>query len=89
MHVVWTVFVFLPFSNVFGITLKDFYPFGPAHGDFNAPTNDDGSTLPISIESHFPFFDHQHDSLIVSKYMMLQKYIKKCKYKLQQIGNTL
>lgn len=49
-----------------GVPLDEFYPYGHEHGDKRAPTNDDGSTPPIPVSSVFPFFNHQHDSLIVS-----------------------
>jgi hypothetical protein len=61
-----TVLLILWFNGVLCITVDDFTDYGPAHGDTRAPTNDDGSTLPIPIRSLFPFFNHQHDSLIVS-----------------------
>ena len=61
-----TVLLILYFNSVLRITVDDFAPYGPEHGDTRAPTNDDGSTPPISVSSLFPFFNHQHDSLIVS-----------------------
>jgi hypothetical protein len=60
-----TVLLILYFNSVICITVDDFAPYGPEHGDTRAPTNDDGSTPPISVSSLFPFFNHQHDSLIV------------------------
>lgn len=62
------VFALLHSINVVkGISEADFYPFGLQNGDSRAPTNDDGSTDKIPVSSLFPFFNHQHDSLIVSK----------------------
>ena len=43
-----------------------FYPYGRGKGDVSAPINDDGSSPEIPISTLFPFFDHQHDHLIVS-----------------------
>ncbi|CAG2215760.1 unnamed protein product [Mytilus edulis] len=61
------VLVFLfSFDNTYCISTADFYSFGSENGDTRAPTNDDGSTSPISVSSLFPFFNHQHDSLIVN-----------------------
>lgn len=63
----WFVFLFVcSIDFVKGISEADFYPFGQQNGDSRAPTNDDGSTDPIPVSSLFPFFNHQHDSLIVS-----------------------
>lgn len=47
--------------------LPNFYPFGQSEGDQLLPPNDDESsgTVPISIQ--FPFFDHNHNSLFVSR----------------------
>ncbi|XP_052091067.1 protein mesh-like isoform X1 [Mytilus californianus] len=56
----------LSFDNTYCISTTDFYSFGSENGDTNAPTNDDGSTAPIPVSSLFPFFNHQHDSLIVN-----------------------
>ncbi|CAC5404309.1 unnamed protein product [Mytilus coruscus] len=53
-------------DKVDGVLLSDFYPFGKENGDRRAPTNDDGSTEPIPVSSLFPFFNHQHASLIVN-----------------------
>ena len=61
-----TILLILYISSVICITVDDFAPYGPDHGDTRAPTNDDNSTSPIPISSLFPFFNHQHDSLIVS-----------------------
>lgn len=44
----------------------EFYPNGPSHGDKYAPINDDGSSPEIPISTYFPFFDQQHEHLIVS-----------------------
>ena len=61
-----TVLLILWFNSVLCITVDDFTDYGPEHGDTRAPTNDDGSTPPIPIRSLFPFFNYQHNSLIVS-----------------------
>jgi hypothetical protein len=61
-----TVLLILWCNSVLCITVDDFTDYGLEHGDTRAPTNDDGSTLPIPVRSLFPFFNHQHDSLIVS-----------------------
>ncbi|XP_076091868.1 protein mesh-like isoform X1 [Mytilus galloprovincialis] len=61
------VLVFLfSLDYTYCISTADFYSFGSENGDTRAPTNDDGSTSPISVSSLFPFFNHQHDSLIVN-----------------------
>ena len=61
-----TILLILYFSSVICITVDNFLPYGPEHGDTRAPTNYDGSTPPIPISSLFPFFNHQHNSLIVN-----------------------
>ena len=61
-----TILLILYFNSVICITVDDFAPYGPEHGDTRAPTNDDDSTSSIPISSLFPFFNHQHNSLIVS-----------------------
>ena len=61
-----TFMLLLYFNSVICITVDDFARYGPEYGDTRAPANDDGSTLPIPISSLFPFFNHQHNSLIVS-----------------------
>ena len=61
-----TILLILYFGSVICITVDDFAPYGPEHGDTRAPTNDDGSTPQIPVSSLFPFFNHQHNSLIVS-----------------------
>lgn len=59
------LFIFCLFLNgCFGNV--EFYPYGPSHGDENAPINDDGSSPEIPISTYFPFFDNQHEHLIVS-----------------------
>ena len=63
------LFIILP-RIVKSVPLNEFYSFGSDHGDTRAPTNDDGSTPTVPISSRFPFFNHQHDSLIVSKTRM-------------------
>jgi len=61
-----TVLLILYFNSVICITVDDFAHYGSEHGDTRAPTNDDGSTPSIPVSTLFPFFNHQHDSLIVS-----------------------
>lgn len=59
------LFIFCLFLNgCFGNV--EFYPYGPSHGDENAPINDDGSSPEIPISTYFPFFDNQHEHLIVN-----------------------
>lgn len=50
-----------------GLTLKDLYPFGDQAGDDALSKNDDGSSPPIPILTLFPFFNHQHSKLFVSR----------------------
>lgn len=47
----------------------EFYPYGASHGDKQAPINDDGSSPEIPISTLFPFFNHQHEHLIVSIFL--------------------
>lgn len=61
-----TLLLMLWFNSVICITVDDFAHYGAEHGDTRAPTNDDGSTSSIPVSSLFPFFNHQHNSLIVS-----------------------
>jgi len=61
-----TFVLILYFNSVICITVRDFAPYGPKSNDTQASPNDDGSTPPILISSLFPFFNHQHNSLIVS-----------------------
>ena len=49
---------FIP--TIIGLTLDDLYPFGNQK-------NDDGSSGEIPISTLFPFFNHQHQKLIVNK----------------------
>ena len=46
-----------------------FYPAGPDLGDAIAPVNDDGSTPELFIGTLFPYFDQNHGSLFVSKFV--------------------
>ncbi|XP_062583115.1 protein mesh-like [Saccostrea cucullata] len=64
----WLLFLFGISCLVFVDTVRvsDFYPFGEDVGDTTMPANDDGSSPNISISAKFPFFNHQHDQLIVS-----------------------
>ncbi len=43
-----------------------FYPAGTFEGDTIAPTNDDGSTGSINLNTQFPFFGDYHTQLFVS-----------------------
>ena len=61
-----TLLLILYFSSVICITVDDFAPYGAEHGDTRAPTADDESTATIPASSLFPFFNHQHNSLMVS-----------------------
>ncbi|XP_062583117.1 sushi, nidogen and EGF-like domain-containing protein 1 [Saccostrea cucullata] len=62
MFLLWSVCL----VHVESLTVSDFYPFGVGHGDTTMAANDDGSSPNISISTKFPFFNHQHDKLIVS-----------------------
>ncbi|XP_062583122.1 protein mesh-like [Saccostrea cucullata] len=44
----------------------ELYPFGSQVGDEKVSKNDDGSSPDIPIVTQFPFFNHQHDRLIVN-----------------------
>ncbi|XP_061188889.1 protein mesh-like [Saccostrea echinata] len=46
--------------------IVEFYPFGLYAGDSTVSKNDDGSSTEIHISTRFPFFNHQHDHLIVN-----------------------
>ena len=70
-----TILLILYFSSVICITVDNFLPYGPEHGDTRAPTNNDRSTPPIPISSLFPFFNHQHNSLIVSIQSIFARFI--------------
>jgi hypothetical protein len=62
-----TVVLFLVLFNVRGIQcLVDFHPYGLSAEDKYVTKNDDGSSPDIPISTLFPFFNHQHDHLIVS-----------------------
>ena len=52
---------------VLGITLDELYPFGSQARDTAMEKNDDGSSPNIPIATLFPFFNHQHSTVIVSK----------------------
>ena len=56
---------FIP--TIIGLTLDDLYPFGNQRGDTAMEKNDDESSGDIPISTLFPFFNHQHQKLIVSK----------------------
>ena len=66
---------FIP--TIIGLTLGDLYPFGNQIGDTPMAKNDDGSTGEIPISTLFPFFNHQHQKLIVSK-MIVYIQIRYC-----------
>jgi hypothetical protein len=62
-----TVVLFLVLFNVRGSQcLVNFYPYGLPAEDEKVTKNDDGSSPDIPISTLFPFFNHQHDHLIVS-----------------------
>ena len=67
----YVVTLFL-FSDVLGISIDELYPFGPEHGDTRVPPLDDESTSPVPIQNGFPFFNKQHDFLIVSKTIFIE-----------------
>ncbi|XP_062581789.1 protein mesh-like [Saccostrea cucullata] len=46
--------------------IVEFYPFGSNAGDRAVSKNDDGSSPEIPISTRFPFFNHQHDHLIIN-----------------------
>ena len=48
------------------IPLGDFYPFGSEAGDTSLPSNDDGSSPPITLELPFRFFDEDFSTFFVS-----------------------
>lgn len=66
---------FIP--TIIGLTLGDLYPFGNQIGDTAMERNDDGSSGEIPISTLFPFFNHQHQKLIVSK-MIVYVQIRYC-----------
>ena len=57
--------------SVATIPLEDFYSFGSEHGDDVLSANDDGSTEEIQLSVSFPFFDRDHNSLFVSKVIII------------------
>lgn len=61
----WLVALFV--GPALGLTVKDLYPFGDQAGDTAMEKNDDGSSPEIFISTLFPFFNHQHSTLIVSR----------------------
>ena len=71
-----TFVLMLYFNSVICITVDDFAHYGIEYGDTQAPTNDDGSTSPIPVSSLFPFFNQQHNSLIVSFKSKIARYSK-------------
>ncbi|XP_062583136.1 protein mesh-like [Saccostrea cucullata] len=58
----WTIF-HVPVES---LSVSDFYSFGGINGDTLMAKNDDGSSPNVSITTKFPYFNHQHDKLIVS-----------------------
>ena len=57
--------------SVATVPLEDFYSFGSEHGDDVLSANDDGSTEEIQLSVSFPFFDRDHNSLFVSKAIII------------------
>ena len=66
---------FIPPLHVLSLTLDDLYPFGNQNGDTAMAKNDDGSSGDIPISTLFPFFNHQHPKLIVSKPLLYAQII--------------
>ncbi len=52
------------------IALEEFYKFGAGSGDSSLPSNDDGSSAPISLSRVFPFYQRDHFSIIVSRFFL-------------------
>ena len=55
----------LSLTNVTGIPLASFYPYGSTAGDTLLPPSDDGSSPAINLNIPFPFFDTDHSTLFV------------------------
>ena len=49
------------------VVLPNFYRFGQSEGDQPLPPNDDESSGSVPISIRFPFFDHYHNFLFVSR----------------------
>ncbi|XP_048752954.2 protein mesh-like isoform X2 [Ostrea edulis] len=62
LKILFVVFSFFP--NSFGT--GGFYPYGQSNGDTAVGKNDDSSSPKIPISTLFPFFNHQHNHLIVN-----------------------
>ena len=60
-------------TNVTGIPLADFYPFGSGSNDIAVATTNDGSSPRISLSTPFPFFNEDHSTLYVSG--MYKKFV--------------
>ena len=56
---------------VFLVPFGDFYPHGVYEGDTVLPTVDDGSSGAIAISVSFPYFNHNHGSVFVSKHGLI------------------
>ena len=52
--------------HVIGVPLMNFYPFGSTAGDTALPSNDDGSSAPITLSMPYPFFDENRAMVFVS-----------------------
>ena len=53
-------------SNVDGIPLASFYPFGLDANDCALPPNDDGSSPAVNLSTPFLYFGSSYSSLFVS-----------------------
>jgi nidogen-like/dockerin type I repeat protein len=60
------LFAFLLAPTVVAVPLSTFIPFGQAVGDTRLPANDDGSSSPINLLVHFPFFGVPQPTLFVN-----------------------
>ena len=47
------------------VPLSEFYPFGQTVGDFQLESNDDGSSLPVTLSIPFRYFDTSYDTIYV------------------------
>lgn len=80
----WIILIVALFATVIvgpalGLTLKDLYPFGDQAGDEAMSKNDDGSSPQIPISTLFPFFNHQHSKLFVSRTFYVCMFYKNIK----------
>jgi len=60
------LFALLLSPTVTAVPLSAFIPFGQAVGDTRLQANDDGSSSPISLRVHFPFFGVPQPTLFVN-----------------------